>query len=195
MKRWKFKWVAIFIAFFGAGYGSMAMAAKDMGIELGARQQGGDVVGLNMSANAQIGFQGGLFAHVPMADSPQVHFRTGLFYTQRPLQSENDITSEKIDFRLDYLDIPIELLFKPNESFGFYIGMLVAINIGTSCSGVASCEVRDIETPYFPLAFGGLYKFTPKFGVNFYAEGASSYVARGLVDFKAVGLNLMYSFE
>jgi hypothetical protein len=195
MKRWKFKLVAICIACLSAGYSSWAMAAKDMGIELGARQQGGDVVGLNMSANAVIGFQGGFFAHIPMEQSPPMHFRTGLFYTQRPLQSENDITGEKIDFSLDYLDIPIELLFKPSESFGFYVGLVVGINIGSSCSGSPSCKVTDIDTPYFPVVFGGVYKFTPKFGVDFYAEGASSYVARGLVDYKAVGLNLTYSIE
>jgi len=195
MKRWKFKLIAICIACYGASYGSSAVAAKDMGLELGARQQGGDVIGLNMSANAQIGFQGGFYAHIPMDESPPVHFRTGLFYTQRPLQSENDISGEQIDFSLDYLDIPVQLLFKPNESFGFYVGMVVAINVGKSCSGVTSCEIKDVETPYFPFVFGGIYKFTPKFGVDFYAEGASSYVARGLADYKAVGLNLTYSVE
>ena len=195
MKNWKFKIMAISLVGCGFGFGPSALAAKDIGIELGARQQGGDVVGLNMSANAQIGFQGGVFAHIPMDQSQPMHFRTGLFYTQRPLQSENDITGEQIDYNLDYLDIPLEFLFKPNESFGFYVGALVSINIGKSCTGDAACEVRDIETPYFPVVFGGIYKFTPKMGVDFYAEGASSYVARGLVDYKAVGLNLTYSIE
>lgn len=196
MKSLKMKSVAIWIFFIGAVFSSsMALAARDMGIELGARQQGGDVIGLNMSANAQIGFQGGFFAHMPMDETQKVHFKTGLYYTQRPLQSENDITGEQIDFKLDYLDIPLEILFKAGESFGFYIGALVAINVGSSCSGDVTCSVKDIETPYFPIVFGGLYKFNPKFGANFYAEGASSYVARGLVDYKAVGLNLTYSLD
>ena len=191
MGKWKFKLIALCVA----GFSSSAMAAKDMGFELGVRQQGGDALGLNISTNAMTGFQGGFFLHVPFEQTPPMHFRTGLMYTQRPLQSENDITGEKLDFRLDYLDIPVELLFKPSESFGFYLGALVSINIATSCSGNPSCHVQNIETPYFPVIFGGVYKFTPKFGVDFYVEGASSYVAKGLYDYKAVGLNLTYSID
>jgi hypothetical protein len=191
MKRWKIKLLALCVISFG----STAFAAKDMGLELGIRQQGGEALGANTSANAVLGFQGGFYAHIPMEQSPSVHFRTGVMYTQRPLQSENDVTGEKIDFRLDYLDIPIEILFKSSESFGFYMGLLVSINVAKSCSGNPNCEVKDIDTPYFPIIFGGVVKFSPKVGLNFYADGASAYVAKGLYDYKAVGINLTYSLD
>lgn len=173
---------------------SSAFAAKDYGIELGARQQNGDVSGLNFSANSQVGFQGGMYVHMPL-EGGVAHFRTGLFYTQRPLQSESDITGQKIDFNLDYLDIPIDILFKPNEQFGLYLGFITSINIAKSCSGSSDCKVSDIDTPMFPFVMGFLYKFTPKVGVDFYMDGANGSVAKGLGNYKAVGLNLTYSLD
>lgn len=133
--------------------------------------------------------------HIPIEGSAPLHFRTALFYTQRPLQTEADISGETIDFNLDYLDIPIEILIKGSEKFGFYMGMLTSINISKSCSGDASCSIKDVQTPLFPVIFGAIYKFSPKFGVDFYVDGASAAVARGLVDYKSVGLNLMFSMD
>lgn len=173
---------------------SPSMAAMDWGIELGARQQAGDVAGLNFSANSQVGFQGGVFVHVPMEQGP-VHFRTGLLYTQRPLQSESDITGQTIDFHLDYLDIPVDILIKSGEQFGMYMGFHTSINISKSCSGSDSCQVQDVDTPTFPIIFGVLFKATPKFGFNFYIDGANGAVAKGLGNYKAVGLNLTYSMD
>ncbi|WP_373998064.1 outer membrane beta-barrel protein [Bdellovibrio bacteriovorus] len=171
-----------------------ANAALDYGLEAGIRQQSGDVAGLNFSANARTGFQGGVFAHLPLQGGV-AHFRSGLFYTQRPLESESDITGEKIQYNLDYIDIPIDILFKPHEQFGVYLGFIAAINIADSCSGNPNCRVLDIDTPSFPMVFGGIFKITPKFGANFYFDGVNGSVARGLGNYKAVGFNLMYSMD
>lgn len=174
--------------------GLQAHAAKDFGLELGVRQQAGDVVGFNQSANSQTGIQAGLFYHMPL-EGGVAHFRTGAFYTQRPLQSENDATGEKLDFKLDYIDIPVDILFKPSEEIGFYLGFLISINIYSSCSGPVPCSVKDITTPLFPIVFGLVYKFTPKWGIDFYVDGMNSYVAKGLADYRAAGLNLTFSFD
>jgi hypothetical protein len=174
--------------------GLQAQAAKDFGLELGVRQQAGDVIGINQSGNSQTGMQAGVFYHLPL-EGGVAHWRTGLFYTQRPLQSENDITGEKLTFKLDYIDIPFDIIFKPQEQVGFYMGFHVSINIANSCSGDVSCKVRDINTPLFPVVFGVMYKFTPKWGIDFYVDGVNSYVAQGLADYRSAGLNLTFSFE
>ena len=186
------KW--IFLTMVSLATVSNAQAALDYGLELGVRQQAGDVTGVNISANSQTGMQAGAFVHVPLQGG-LAHWRTGILYTQRPLQSENDITGEKIDFHLDYLDIPLDILFKPNENVGFYFGFNISINIAKSCSGNANCKVNGVNTPLFPFVFGVAYKFTPKWGVDFYIDGANSNVAKGLYDYRSVGLNLMYSFD
>jgi hypothetical protein len=175
-------------------WGFQVHAAQDFGIELGMRQQAGDVVALGQSANSQAGFQGGVFYHHPL-EGGVAHWRTGLLYTQRPLQSENDTTGEKFDYHLDYIDIPFDILFKPQENIGFYFGFNVAINIAKSCSGPTSCKITDVNTPLFPVVFGMTYKFTPKWGVDFYVDGVNSYDAKFLADYRSAGLNLMFSFD
>lgn len=174
--------------------GSFSQAAMDYGLEIGGRQQSGEVFGANFAANAQFGWQGGLFAHIPM-DQATTHFRTGLLYTQRPLQSHNIITGDEIDYKLDYLDVPLQILFKPQEKFGLYFGMSAAINISKSCSGNPNCNIYDVDTPYFPFVFGAIFKFNPRLGMHFYFDGAGNEVAQGLGDYKAVGLNLMFSLD
>lgn len=171
-----------------------AQAAFDWGVELGARQQGGTAAGPAISANSQTGMQGGAFVHIPL-EGGVAHFRTGLLYTQRPLQSENDSTGVKINYGLDYLEIPVDFLFKPKEDLGFYIGFNIAINLNHSCSGFPGCQVNGVTTPIFPMVIGFQYKFTPKWGFDFYVDGYNGYAAKGLYDYRAVGLNLMYSFQ
>ncbi|MNT09611.1 hypothetical protein D3C72_1444000 [compost metagenome] len=173
---------------------SQARAALDYGLELGARQQSGDVAGANFSANTRVGMQAGAFAHIPM-EGGVAHFRTGLLYTQRPLESESDITGQKIQYNLDYLDIPIEILFKAHEKFGMYLGFAASININKSCSGDTACKMTDIDTPYFPFVFGGIVKFNPKWGLDIYFDGANGAVAKGLGNYKSFGVNLMYSMD
>ncbi|WP_374034237.1 outer membrane beta-barrel protein [Bdellovibrio bacteriovorus] len=184
----------IFMSVILTMFTSTSLAAMDWGIELGARQQAGDVAGLNFSANSMIGFQGGVFAHVPTEQGP-VHFRTGILYTQRPLQSESDITGDTIDYSLDYLDIPVDILIKSGEKFGVYMGFHISINVNKSCSGNDACRVNDVDTPLFPVVFGMMFKATPKFGFNFYIDGINGPMAKGLYDYKAVGLNLTYSMD
>ncbi|MNJ96851.1 hypothetical protein D3C87_145850 [compost metagenome] len=183
------------VAFAIWGFSATAEAALDYGVELGVRQQSGEVAGVNFSANSQTAFQGGVFAHVPLDEKNQAHWRVGLLYTQRPLESESDITGEAIEYKINYLDIPFDLLFKPKENLGFYFGFNIAINIDSTCKGNSNCKVLDVTSPYFPLVFGVIYKFTPKWGMDFYLEGANGMVAKGLGDYRAVGLNLTFSVE
>ncbi|MDG0815313.1 outer membrane beta-barrel protein [Bdellovibrio svalbardensis] len=171
-----------------------AQAAKDYGLELGARQQSGNVAGASISTNSKTGMQFGGYYHHPL-EGGVAHFRTGLLYTQRPIESENDITGAKVQYNLDYLDIPVDIMFKPSESVGFYLGFNVAINITKSCTGDVTCKVNSVNTPLFPFVFGVMFNFTPKWGLDFYVDGANSNVAKGLYDYRAVGLNLTYSLQ
>lgn len=186
----------VFCLIVALGFSVRAQAAMEWGLEAGVRQQSGEVAGVNFSANSQTAFQGGVFAHIPLDNEKTlIHWRTGLLYTQRPLQSESDVTGEKIDYKISYLDIPVDILFKPKENVGFYFGFNIGINLESSCSGDSSCKVRDVTTPYFPMTFGMVYKFTPKWGVDFYLEGANGAIAKGLGDYRAVGLNLTFSLD
>lgn len=169
-------------------------AALDYGLEVGGRQQAADMGGTGVSANSQWGWQAGAYVNLPFA-AQGVHWRTGLLYTQRPIQSENDTTGVKINYDMQYLDIPMDVLFKPSEELGFYFGFDVAVNISHSCSGDSSCSVKDVKSPFLPMNFGIMYKFTPKWGLDFYVDGSNAEVARDIFNFRAIGLNLTYSLN
>ncbi|WP_413578184.1 outer membrane beta-barrel protein [Bdellovibrio sp. HCB290] len=187
MKKYFLRVLALLIV------GGPAQAALDYGLELGVRQQNGDAYG-PVSTNSRTGFQGGAFVHIPL-EGNVAHFRTGLLYTQRPLQTQSDSTGTEIDWNLDYLDIPIAVLFKPHEKFGVYFGFIASINISNSCSGDPACDVDSVDTPTFPLVFGATYKFNPTWGLHFYIDANNAVVARGLADYKSVGLNAMISLD
>ncbi|WP_413587146.1 outer membrane beta-barrel protein [Bdellovibrio sp. HCB274] len=187
MKKYFFGILALLIL------SSQAQAALDYGLELGVRQQNGDAYG-PVSTESRTGFQGGGFVHIPL-EGNVAHFRTGVFYTQRPLQTKSDATGTEIDWNLDYLDIPIAVLFKPHEKFGVYFGFLASINISSSCSGDPACDVSSVDTPTFPFIFGGTIKFNPTWGLHLYFDANNAVVARGLADYKSVGLNVMISLD
>lgn len=169
-------------------------AAMDYGIEAGVRQQNGDAYG-PVSTNAQTGFQAGGFFHMPLEGGNVAHFRTGLLYTQRPLETEADSGGTKIKWNLDYIDIPVAILFKPHEKFGMYFGFNASINISSSCSGDPNCKISSVDTPAFPMIFGATVKFNPRWGLDLYFDANNASVARGLADYKAAGLNLMFSLD
>ncbi|WP_413294469.1 outer membrane beta-barrel protein [Bdellovibrio sp. HCB185ZH] len=174
-------------------FASSAQAALDYGLELGARQQNGYAYGPGISTHARTGLQAGAFVHMPL-EGNIAHFRSGLLYTQRPLQTESD-SGTKIDFNLDYLDIPITILFKPQEKFGIYLGFVASINIASSCSGDPNCKLSSIDTPSFPFIFGSTFKFNSRWGLDLYFDANNAAMAKGLADYKSVGLNVMFSLD
>ncbi|MBO9668144.1 MAG: outer membrane beta-barrel protein [Bdellovibrio sp.] len=187
------KKIVLFLAI-TLGISAHSQAAMDYGLELGVRQQSGDVYGPGISSNPRTGFQGGAFFHMPL-EGQVAHFRTGLYYTQRPIESETDATGATIAWNLDYIDIPLEILFKPNEKFGVYLGFIASINVSSSCSGNPNCKVSSVDTPNFPFVLGGIFKFNPRWGLNLYFDGYNGSVAKGLADYKSAGLNLMISLD
>ncbi|MFS4459331.1 hypothetical protein [Bdellovibrio sp. HCB2-146] len=185
------KWLIVCSVFL---YSFCTYAALDYGLELGTRQQQATFLPADLTGNAQWGWQFGGFAHLPMDEKGMLHGRTGLFFTQRPLESESESTGEKNRYTFNYLDVPFDLLFQVAEKFAIYFGFDVSINIASDCD-LAGCKVNGVQTPITPGHLGFLFKFTPKFGFNFYMESYYGQISKGIQDSNAVGLNLTYSLN
>lgn len=170
------------------GFSSFAMADNDFGLEVGIRQQSGDLES-GGSTNSQNAFQFGGFAHFPVYE--KLHFRTGMLYTQRPIETEVGANSNKIT--MNYLDVPVALLYKFEEYAGFYGGISLGLNLDAKADSGADPD--DVVSPLVPLIFGAFFKFHPDFGVNIYYESASGKVADGFENYRAVGANLMITFD
>lgn len=165
---------------------SYALADIDYGLEVGIRQQSGDVEGL--SADSQMGLQFGVSANVPMSGA--LHLHTGMLYTQRPLLAKDPLGDNKIT--MNYLDVPVALMYKFEEHMGVYAGVVLALNLDKKLDrGV----LEDVKSPLIPFIFGASFKFAPNFGINLYYEHTSGDVAKNLKDYRAVGANLLITFD
>lgn len=172
------------ISFFAITVG--AANYTDMALEIGFRHQNGDVTGSD--SNAKLGYQVGLSTAFPIAD--QWSFRTGLFYTQKNIEVETATT--KHDFKFTYVEIPAAAMLKFADSAGAYAGLNLSMNLDDDC-GTTSCS--SVESFTTPIVIGVAFKFAPQFGGNVYFETLSGDVANGVKDFKAVGANLMITFD
>lgn len=163
-----------------------------LALEGGFRQQNGDVDN-GKGISPQTAFQIGGTVSFPIEGA--IFLRTGLFYTQRPLKAKNRTTDLEMEFRMNYFDIPVTAMYQFNEFAGVYGGLIVATNLEKTwkVDGTA-VDAVDVKSPALPFVMGAQFKFLPDVGADVYYEMAGD-VAKGLSNYKAVGVNLMFTFE
>ncbi len=166
---------------------SPAFADIDYGLEVGVRQQSGDVDG-TASTKSQMGMQFGAYVHAPI--SGPLHLRTGMLYTQRPLVIEGTPDTK---VSMNYLDVPVALMYKFEEYAGVYAGVALGLNLDKSADN--GMTVTDVKSPLIPFLFGASFKFAENLGANIYYESASGDAAQGLKNYRAVGANLQITFD
>lgn len=168
---------------------SIAFADVDYGLEVGIRSQSGDVAPATGTTSSQMGLQFGATAHFPI--SGPLHLRTGMLYTQRPILLKTGGAEYKIS--MNYLDIPVALMYKFEEYAGVFAGISLGMNLDKSAdSGVT---VTDVKSPLVPMIIGASFKFAPNLGLAIYYENAGGEVAQGFKDYRAVGANLMITLD
>ena len=170
-----------------------AFADYDFGLEVGIRQQSGDVDGTDLSSKSQMGMQFGGFLVIPIAN--QWHIRTGMLYTQRPLEVENDSTNKNAQLTMNYLDVPVAAMFKFEEYAGIFAGVSLGLNIDHSSDDKTVADIDNVNSPIIPMLFGASFKFAPNFGATLYFESTGGEVADGLKNYRAVGANLQITFD
>jgi hypothetical protein len=178
------KFLSLLVLFFGLS--AQAVDYADAAFEIGFRQQNGTVEGTD--ENAKIGYQVGVSGSMPIANS--LSFRSGLFYVEKAIEVESGTT--KTDLKFTYFQIPATLMFKFMENVGVYGGVNVDFNLSDDC-GSNDCE--DVQSLSTPIVIGAAFKFAPQLGANVFFESGSGEVADNVKDFKAVGVNLMITFD
>ncbi|WP_413586090.1 outer membrane beta-barrel protein [Bdellovibrio sp. HCB274] len=176
-------------------FSSAAFADLNYGLEVGLRSQSGDTDAAGTNTESQTAMQFGAFGILPIAGPWNI--RTGLLYTQRPLTLKTGLTEGKVE--MNYVDIPVNIMYKFEDYAGVYLGANLAINMDKKC-GLANCTVSDVTSPLIPLVIGASFKFSPNFGLNVYFESASGKVATvtggtELKNYRAAGANLLVTFD
>jgi hypothetical protein len=170
---------------------STAMADIDYGLEVGIRQQSGEA-NSGITTDSQMGMQFGGYAHFPI--SGPLHLRTGMLYTQRPLNLKS--SGVEIKTTMNYLDIPVALMYKFEEYAGIYAGISLAMNLDKKADSNAGMTftIDNVKSPYTPFILGAAFKFAENLGANIYFETGGD-VADGLKNYRAVGANLQITFD
>ena len=177
-------------------YPVQSMADIDYGLELGMRSQSGDVDAAGWSSTSQSATQFGGVIHFPLAG--KLMMRTGMLYTPRPLIAKMSGAENKIS--MNYLDVPVALLFNFEDHAGVFGGISLGMNLDKSCDAV-NCALSDVKSMIWPFIFGASFKFAPQLGATIYFESYGDSVAKSPVDnyslknYRAVGANLFITFN
>lgn len=178
-------WLSSFLA-------CVVVQAADFGMEVGFRQQSGDYT-TAYSTNSVIGAQLGAVGQFAL-DGP-LAIRSGLLYTQRPLEIKQKATGSTAKLNMTYFDIPVGLLYKFESYGGIFVGTGVSLLLEKSCTGITGCEVDSAKSMVIPFQIGGTFKFAPQMGATIYYEMIGDDVAKDQSNYRAIGLNLLITFD
>jgi hypothetical protein len=170
-------------------FSATAMADGDFGLEVGIRQQSGDIDATANSISSGMGYQFGGTGAFQLSGS--WYFRTGLLYTQRNTKLESSITATTSKISMNYADVPLTIMYKFEDYAGVFGGVIAALNLDSKIEGAG--KVAGVKTPYIPFVIGATFKFAPQLGGTLYLETGGS-VSDDLNSYRAVGANLVITF-
>jgi hypothetical protein len=158
------------------------------GVEGGFKWSSADQTGSD-STKQVIGYTVGGSAVFNIA--PSFGIKTGLFYNERPFSSTYPIIGD-VKGKITYFDVPVLLMFKFEDYAGIYIGPSLSMKLSDE---VNVGKLDSVKGMVVPLTVGAQFKFAPNFGVNIYFESVSGEIATGIKNTRAVGANLLVTFD
>lgn len=162
------------------------------GIEGGFKWNSADVTGATSNKQV-IGFQIGGSAVFDLAENFGI--KTGLFYSERPFKYEAAGGASGTG-KITYFDVPVLAMFKFADHAGVYAGPSFGIKLGDELTTTPSGgTLTDIKGTIMPLIFGAQFKMTPALGLNLFFETVSGDLAQGLKNSRAVGANVLFTFD
>lgn len=144
----------------------------------------------SISDKQEVGFQLGISTVLNFSESFGV--KSGLFYSERPSQSELSATST-VKGKITYFDVPLLLMYKIEDYAGVYVGPSLAIKLGDEST--PSGSMTDVKSMVMPITFGAQFKFTPVLGANVFFETIPGDVAKDVSNSRAVGVNLLFTLD
>ncbi len=157
-------------------------------VEVGFKWNSADYNSAAVSGKQEIGFQLGVSTVFNFATS--FGLKTGMFYSERPYTYEVDNLGFKTTTKakITYFEIPAFFMFKFEDYAGIYVGPSIAVKMGDE-------KVTDAKSTVVPITVGAQFKFLPNFGANVFFESVPGEVAKGIKDSRAVGANLLFTFD
>lgn len=164
-------------------------SAQEFGALLGVHQTSADSDAAGTSVDGVFNFKAGLAVAFELADSTK--FRTGLLYNQRHV--ETNTSGFETDVKFDYFDVPALVQYNVNEMFGFFGGLVVAINVNDDTSPKLPIDI-DAKTLLPILSVGFNLTFQDMIGFDVYYERGMGDIAKNLENYGTFGANFIYWF-
>ncbi len=158
-------------------------------IEVGFKWNSMDLTG-SESNKQVIGFQLGVSTVFDFAAS--FGLKTGLFYSERPFDSAMTLMPNAKG-KVTYFEVPALFMFKFEDYAGFYVGPTLAIKLGDEIS--QPYRMVDVKSMIIPITVGAQFKFLPNMGLNVFFETVPGDIAKDLKNSRAVGANLLITFD
>lgn len=180
--------VFISIQSFAQGSKSPEISYSMPGVEFGFKWSGADISGTDSSKQV-LGYQIG--ASTVFNFAPSFGLKTGLFYNERPFEAST-LNAANSKGKITYFDIPVLFMFKFEDYAGVYFGPSISMRMSDEFS---PGKLTDIKGMVIPLTLGAQFKFAPNLGANVYFETVPSDLAQGVKNSRAVGANLLITFD
>lgn len=134
-----------------------------------------------ISTSNLIGFQAGLVIDRPLGKS--VNVRTQLLYSGKGTKLVNANTNAKVNFSVNYIEVPFDLLVKiPTSSGqfllggGLYYGYALSAKIGPYDASIGNSQTDDISASDFGLRASAWYDLPAGLTLNaFYTFGLANH--------------------
>jgi hypothetical protein len=165
--------------------------SQDIGVSIGFRSDSADSDLATMSAHSETSLSFGLVGKMDLSEI--FALRLGMQYVPRQyrLQSRDDLSSEL--FKFIYFELPLALLYKVSDFGGLFAGVSVGFGLDRVCGQLGSCHGVGNSLASFQL--GASFKVAPQFGLEVFYEKGLSHIAFHLRDQRAVGANLLITFD
>jgi len=155
MKTGKMKTIAL-IALFALGFGSTSFAQKSVtGVKGGLNLSSLSTDG-NDDKNLKMGFHAGVFSKIPFSESFAI--QPELLYSGKGIKlnyDESGVAEGDTKFNLNYIDLPVKLVFNLSEDFEFqfgpYVSYLINANVDTDAEffGGDINSVDELDRDHF----------------------------------------------
>lgn len=185
-------WLILSISIIGA-----VSQAADFGVEAGVRSQSGDAGASGFTAESKTGFQLGGVGQFPL--SGEWYIRSGLLYTQRnvDLTYKAGGTTSTGSLTMTYFDVPLQGLYKFEDYGSVFAGPLFSMILDKKCqlSNGNTCTVTSAKSMLIPFQLGATFKFMPQVGATIYYETIPGDIADNFGNYRAIGANLLFTFD
>jgi len=184
-----FKRFLIIIAL-SAFFISLESEAQDIGFIVGIRADSADtdVSGAKVSGENSLSFG----AILKTEFSETLGLRMGMLYVPRQYRYELNINWSSEIYKFTYFELPVGLLYRFSDAGGVFIGPSFGFGLDKSC-GSNSCQ--GVSNSLTTMQFGASFKFAPQIGAEIFYETGIIKISPQFEQQRAIGANLMVTFE